>query len=56
MTADLTFRNITHREVNGIGIFAKGTLEAIYTGGDLSVTQIRIKLYSIIYMPNIDCK
>ncbi len=40
MTADLTFRSINHREINGIGIFAKGTLEAIYTGGDLSLTQI----------------
>ena len=41
MTSDLTFAtDATHKGITGIGIFAKGTLEAIYTGGDLSVAQI----------------
>ncbi len=29
------------RGVTGIGIYAKGTLEAVYTGGDLSISQIQ---------------
>ena len=38
---DLSFKeNVTARGVSGIGIYAKGTLEAVYTGGNLSVGQI----------------
>ena len=38
---DLSFQeNVTARGVSGIGIYAKGTLEAVYTGGDLSIGQI----------------
>ena len=38
---DLSFKeNITARGVSGIGIYAKGTLEAVYTGGNLSIGQI----------------
>ena len=33
--------NVTARGVTGIGIYAKGTLEAVYTGGDLSTSQIQ---------------
>ena len=40
MSSDLTFGNTSHRGITGVGIYAKGTLEAIYTGGDLSVAQI----------------
>ena len=41
-TSDLTFAaNTSARGVSGIGIYAKGTLEAVYTGGDLSVSQIQ---------------
>jgi len=32
--------NIIARGVSGIGIYAKGTLEAVYTGGDLSIGQM----------------
>ena len=40
-TSDLSFRDgISHKGVTGIGIYAKGVLEALYTGGDLSVSQI----------------
>ena len=35
------FQTVAPSGVQGIGIYAKGTLEAIYTGGDLSVQQIR---------------
>ena len=42
MTADLTFADgVTARGATGIGIYAEGTLEAVYTGGDLSVSQIQ---------------
>ena len=38
---DLSFQeNVTARGVSGIGIYAKGTLEAVYTGGDLTIGQI----------------
>tara|TARA_B100000674_G_scaffold386168_1_gene329630 strand:- start:180 stop:1829 length:1650 start_codon:yes stop_codon:yes gene_type:complete len=33
--------NVTARGVTGIGIYAKGTLEAVYTGGNLSRRQIQ---------------
>ena len=33
--------NVTARGVSGIGIYAKGTLEAVYTGGNLSTSQIQ---------------
>ncbi|WP_115132969.1 Calx-beta domain-containing protein [Synechococcus sp. N26] len=39
---DLSFKeNVTARGVSGIGIYAKGALEAIYTGGKLSTSQIQ---------------
>ena len=38
---DLSFQeNVTARGVSGIGIYAKGTLEAVYTGGNLSIGQL----------------
>ena len=38
---DLSFKeNVTARGVSGIGIYAKGTLEAVYTGGNLSIGQL----------------
>lgn len=41
-TADLTFAaGATAHGVSGIGIYAGGALEALYTGGDLSVAQLR---------------
>ena len=41
-TADLTFSaGASAHGVSGIGIYAKGALEALYTGGDLSVAQIQ---------------
>ena len=41
-SSDLTFAgNVTHRGVTGIGIYAKGTLEAVFTGKNLSVSQIQ---------------
>ena len=44
-SSDLTFQTakatIQGNEVSGIGIYAQGTLEAIYTGGDLLSTQLR---------------
>jgi Ca2+-binding RTX toxin-like protein len=41
-TADLTFAaGANAHGVSGIGIYAKGALEAVYTGGDLSVAQIQ---------------
>ena len=33
--------NVTARGVTGISIYAKGTLEAVYTGGNLSTSQIQ---------------
>jgi Ca2+-binding RTX toxin-like protein len=40
-TSDLTFRaGATAHGVSGIGIYARGALEGLYTGGDLSVAQI----------------
>jgi len=40
-TKELTFvANITAKGVTGIGIYGKGILEALYTGGDLSINQI----------------
>jgi Ca2+-binding RTX toxin-like protein len=40
-SADITFAsNITAKGVTGIGIYGKGALEAIYTGGNLSISQI----------------
>ncbi len=39
--ADLSFSaSATAHDVTGIGIYGKGALEAIYTGGDLTVAQI----------------
>ena len=38
----LSFREqVTHKGVTGIGIYAEGALEALYTGGNLSDGQIR---------------
>ena len=33
--------NVTARGITGIGIYAKGTLEAVYTGDNLDANQIR---------------
>lgn len=40
-TEDLTFGTATAHGVYGIGIYGRGALEAVYTGGDLSIDQIR---------------
>ena len=41
-TSDLTFSaGASAHGVSGIGIYAKGALEAVYTGGDLTVAQIQ---------------
>lgn len=40
LTYRSTSANIGGNQVNGIGIFAGGTLEAIYTGGDLTASQL----------------
>ena len=41
-TPDISLvENVTARGVTGIGIYAKGTLEAVYTGGNLSTSQIQ---------------
>ncbi|WP_320676194.1 hypothetical protein [Prochlorococcus sp. MIT 1300] len=40
-TPDLTFSQATAKGVSGIGIYAKGALEGLYTGGDLSIAQIQ---------------
>ena len=40
-TEDLSFGNATAHGVSGIGIYGRGALEAVYTGGDLSIDQIR---------------
>jgi hypothetical protein len=37
---DLTFSQATAHGINGIGIFARGSLEALYAGGDLSTDQL----------------
>ena len=40
-TSDLSFKSgVSHKGVGGVGIYAKGVLEALYTGGDLSASQI----------------
>ena len=40
-TADISVRSgATAHGLTGIGIYAKGALEGLYTGGDLSVAQI----------------
>ncbi len=40
-TSDLRFAgNVTGQGLVGIGIYAKGALEALYTGGDLTVAQL----------------
>jgi len=40
-TSEITFAaNISAKGVTGIGIYGKGILEALYTGGDLTVSQI----------------
>ena len=40
-TKDLRFKDgVTAKGVSGIGIYAKGALEAVYTGGNLSLDQI----------------
>ena len=42
VTADISVRSgATAHGLTGIGIFAKGALEALYTGSDLSVAQIQ---------------
>jgi Ca2+-binding RTX toxin-like protein len=41
-TRDITFAaNVTTKGLTGIGIYGNGALEALYTGGDLSLTQIQ---------------
>ena len=40
-TEDLTFRQASIHGFSGIGIFADGAIEAIYTGGDLSAQQLQ---------------
>lgn len=41
-TSDISVaENVSARGVTGIGIYAKGTLEAVYTGGNLSTSQIQ---------------
>ena len=40
-TSDLTFAQTTHRGASGVGIYAKGTLEAVYTGDNLSLSQVQ---------------
>jgi Ca2+-binding RTX toxin-like protein len=39
-TEDLAFQQASIHGLSGIGIFADGALEAIYTGGDLSAQQL----------------
>ena len=40
-TSEITFAaNVITKGVTGIGIYGKGILEALYTGGDLTVAQI----------------
>ncbi len=40
-TSDLTFGQAKAKGVSGVGIYAKGALEGLYTGGDLTVSQIQ---------------
>ncbi len=41
-TSDLTFKeNAQSRDIKGIGIYGKGNLEAIYTGNNLSIHDLR---------------
>ena len=40
-TEELSFGAATAHSVSGIGIYGRGALEAVYTGGDLSIDQIR---------------
>ena len=40
-TEDLAFRQASVHGLSGVGIFADGSLEAIYTGGDLSAQQLQ---------------
>jgi hypothetical protein len=40
-TSDLSFASTTAKGLTGIGIYAKGALEALYTGTDLSLSQIQ---------------
>jgi len=44
-TSQLTFKNVSHTNglgsLDGIGIYASGFLEAVYTGGDLTVSQLQ---------------
>ena len=41
-TSDLTFKeNVQSRDIKGIGIYGKGNLEAIYTGNNLSINDLR---------------
>lgn len=41
-TKDLSFKNsVSHKGVIGVGIYANGILEALYTGGDLNANQIK---------------
>jgi Ca2+-binding RTX toxin-like protein len=40
-TKDLTFsQGVSAHGVKGIGVYAKGALEALYTGGDLTIAQL----------------
>ena len=39
-TSDLAFQSVISGGVSGIGIYAKGVLEALYSAGDLSIAQI----------------
>lgn len=40
-TSDLSFKDtVLHNGASGVGIYARGVLEALYTGGDLNASQI----------------
>ena len=52
-TEELDFRNVWHRSnlgetLDGIGIYASGTLEAVYVGDDLSLGQIKAMTQGIL--------
>ena len=40
-TGQLSFANATAHGISGVGIYGGGALEALYTGGDLSVAQLK---------------
>ena len=51
-TSDLSFASTNHiftdgQSVDGIGIFAQGVLEVIYTGGDLNAQQLQSMTFGV---------